>query len=99
MSGERAVATLAGGCFWCVEAVFELLVGVRSVTSGYTGGHLEDPSYQDVSTGTTGHAEAVRRESDPTRVGYREVLDTVFSIHDPTTLHRQRHDVAPRDPA
>lgn len=96
MSGERAVATLAGGCFWCLEAVFELLDGVESVTSGYTGGHLEDPSYQDVSTGTTGHAEAVRLEYDPTRVSYRELLDIFFSIHDPTTLNRQGADVGPQ---
>ena len=93
-SGEgQAVATLAGGCFWCLEAVFEQLKGVSKVESGYTGGTVADPSYKRVCTGTTGHAEAVRIAYDPSVISYRELLEIFFEIHDPTTLNRQGADV------
>ncbi len=95
MSAERKLetATLAGGCFWCVEAVFDDLRGVESVESGYTGGDVPSPSYQQVCTGATGHAEAVRIEFDPSVVSYRELLEVFFTVHDPTTLNRQGADV------
>ncbi len=93
---EREMATLAGGCFWCLEAVYELQAGVEAVESGYTGGHLENPTYREVCTGTTGHAEAVRITFDPAVVSYRELLDLFFTIHDPTTLNRQGADVGPQ---
>lgn len=86
-------ATLAGGCFWCLEAVYELLRGVESVQSGYAGGHVPDPSYEAVCSGTTGHAEVVQVEFDPEEISYRDLLDVFFTIHDPTTLNRQGHDV------
>jgi peptide-methionine (S)-S-oxide reductase len=86
-------ATLAGGCFWCLEAVFEDVEGVIDVESGYTGGTQEAPTYRQVCEGTTGHAEVVRVEFDPSRISYREVLEIFFSIHDPTTLNRQGGDV------
>jgi len=88
-----ATATLAGGCFWCLEAVFEQLQGVIQVQSGYTGGTVADPSYRQVCTGTTGHAEAVRIRYDPGVISYRELLEVFFDIHDPTTLNRQGMDV------
>jgi len=91
-----ATATLAGGCFWCLEAVYAELAGVRSVESGYTGGHVEAPSYQQVCTGTTGHAEAVRLRFDPGVIGYRDLLQVFLSIHDPTTKDRQGGDVGPQ---
>lgn len=86
-------ATLGGGCFWCLEAVFEEVEGVIDVESGYAGGAVERPSYRQVCEGTTGHAEVVRIEFDPARISYREVLEIFFTIHDPTTLHRQGNDV------
>lgn len=86
------VATLAGGCFWCLEAVYDELNGVVSVESGYIGGEVADPSYEAVCMGRTGHAEAVRVTFTPTIVSYREVLEIFFAIHDPTTLNRQGHD-------
>lgn len=86
-------ATLAGGCFWCLEAVFEDVEGVVDVESGYTGGSSERPSYRQVCEGTTGHAEVVRIEFDSARISYRELLEIFFSIHDPTTLNRQGNDV------
>lgn len=86
-------ATLAGGCFWCLEAVYDELSGVEDVVSGYAGGHVDDPSYQQVCTGTTGHAEVVQLKYDPDAVSYREILEVFFSIHDPTTLNRQGADV------
>ena len=95
-SPTLATATLAGGCFWCLEAVYAELVGVRSVESGYTGGHVPEPSYQQVCTGTTGHAEAVRVRFDPEQIGYRDLLQVFFSIHDPTTVDRQGNDVGPQ---
>ncbi|MFB6218444.1 MAG: peptide-methionine (S)-S-oxide reductase MsrA [Halobacteriaceae archaeon] len=86
-------ATLAGGCFWCVEAALDELAGVRETVSGYTGGHVEDPSYEEVCSGTTGHAEAVRVVFDPEVLSYRELLEAFFAIHDPTTENRQGPDV------
>jgi peptide-methionine (S)-S-oxide reductase len=86
-------ATLAGGCFWCVEAVFDELRGVESVVSGYTGGVVERPTYQQVCGGATGHAEAVEIKFDPSVVSFRELLEVFFTVHDPTTLNRQGADV------
>jgi len=85
-------ATLAGGCFWCLEAVFELLKGVEKVQSGYAGGHLTDPSYEQVCNGDTGHAEVVQVAFDPAVISYRELLEVFFALHDPTTLNRQGND-------
>jgi len=89
----REVATLAGGCFWCLEGVYDELRGVESVESGYTGGSTPDPSYEAVCSGRTGHAEAVRIAFDPRVVSYRDLLEVFFLIHDPTTLNRQGNDV------
>jgi len=86
-------ATLAGGCFWCLEAVYDQMRGITSVESGYTGGPGANPTYDAVCTGRTGHAEAVRIAFDPTVTTYREVLEVFFAIHDPTTLNRQGNDV------
>ncbi len=85
-------ATLAGGCFWCLEAVFELLKGVEKVQSGYAGGHLPHPTYEQVCGGGTGHAEVVQIAFDPAVIGYRELLEVFFALHDPTTLNRQGND-------
>jgi peptide-methionine (S)-S-oxide reductase len=90
---ETEIATLAGGCFWCLEAVFKDLRGVEKVESGYTGGSTPDPSYEQVCTGTTGHAEAVQIVFDPSVISYEELLDVFFTIHDPTTLNRQGADI------
>jgi len=89
----KEIATLAGGCFWCLEAVYDRMKGVESVESGYIGGHVPNPSYQAVCTGRTGHAEAVQIAFDPKVVSYRDLLEVFFVIHDPTTLNRQGHDV------
>jgi peptide-methionine (S)-S-oxide reductase len=86
-------ATLAGGCFWCLEAVYEQLKGVEKVVSGYAGGAKDDPSYEEVCGGDTGHAEVVQVTYDPKLVSFKEILDVFFSIHDPTTLNRQGNDV------
>ncbi len=86
-------ATLAGGCFWCLEAVYVELKGVQKVVSGYAGGHVANPSYRAVCTGTTGHAEVVQITYDPAVVSYRDLLNVFFTIHDPTTLNRQGNDV------
>lgn len=86
-------ATLAGGCFWCLEAVFQMVKGVRSVVSGYTGGSVLNPSYKAVCSGATGHAEAVQLTYDPAHIRYRDLLDVFFTLHDPTTLNRQGADV------
>jgi peptide-methionine (S)-S-oxide reductase len=86
-------ATLAGGCFWCLEAVFEQMAGVQKVVSGYTGGNVANPTYSQVCSGATGHAEAVQVSFDPTVVSYRDLLNVFFTIHDPTTLNRQGGDV------
>ena len=93
MSNRTETATLAGGCFWCLEAVFERLKGVRQVVSGYTGGRHPNPSYEAVCTGATGHAEAVQITFDPEEISYRELLELFFAFHDPTTLNRQGADV------
>jgi peptide-methionine (S)-S-oxide reductase len=86
-------ATLGGGCFWCLEAVFERLEGVEKVVSGYTGGRVPDPSYELVCSGLTGHAEVVQITFDPSVLPYRELLEIFFAFHDPTTLNRQGNDV------
>ncbi len=97
MSDRRLeTATLGGGCFWCLEAVFELLEGVETVTSGASGGHLVNPTYQDLCSGLSGHAEVVNIEFDPTVTSYREILEVFFATHDPTTLDRQGADVGPQ---
>jgi peptide-methionine (S)-S-oxide reductase len=85
--------TLAGGCFWCLEAVYEQVEGVQAVESGYSNGHVRDPSYQQVCGGDTGHAEVVKLQFDNAVIALREVLEIFFSIHDPTTLNRQGNDV------
>jgi peptide-methionine (S)-S-oxide reductase len=90
---QATTATLAGGCFWCLEAAFAALRGVRSVRSGYMGGRREQPTYEQVCTGVTGHAEVVRIEYDPAVIGYRDLLEVFFAVHDPTTLNRQGNDV------
>ena len=90
---DQETAILAGGCFWCLEAVFDRLRGVASVESGYTGGQVKNPAYREVCNGTTGHAEAVRITFDPAVIRYRDLLDVFFAIHDPTTKDRQGNDV------
>ena len=87
------IATLGGGCFWCFEAVFDELNGVRQVESGYAGGAVPDPSYEQVCTGRTGHAEVVQISFDPEAVSFKEILKVFFSVHDPTTLNRQGADL------
>jgi peptide-methionine (S)-S-oxide reductase len=90
---EREIATLAGGCFWCLEAAFDALAGVEKVVSGYMGGQVDNPSYEQVCNGQTGHAEVVQIRFDPTVISYRSLLEVFFTIHDPTTLNRQGNDV------
>ena len=90
---NEQVITLGGGCFWCLEAVYELVDGVTAVESGYCNGHVANPSYEQVCSGTTGHAEVVRVSFDADRISLREVLEIFFTIHDPTTLNRQGNDV------
>ncbi len=90
------VATLGGGCFWCLEAVYDELRGVEKVESGYAGGHTPNPTYREVCTGTTGHAEVVQITYDPREISYRDLLDVFFTIHDPTTLNRQGADIGPQ---
>jgi peptide-methionine (S)-S-oxide reductase len=92
-SGRSEVATLAGGCFWCLEAIFDDLKGVNDVVSGYSGGQTPNPSYEQVCTGRTGHAESVQVTFDPAVISFRELLEVFFTIHDPTTLNRQGADV------
>jgi len=86
-------ATLAAGCFWCVEAVFDDLVGVEDVVSGYSGGHTENPTYQEVCSETTGHAEVVQIRFDPSVISFKEILQVFFTVHDPTQLNRQGNDI------
>jgi methionine-S-sulfoxide reductase len=93
---KRDVATLGGGCFWCLEAVYDEIEGVISVESGYAGGHKPNPTYEDVCTGRTGHAEVVQITFDPQVITFRDLLDIFFSIHDPTTPNRQGADVGPQ---
>ncbi|MFC2072097.1 peptide-methionine (S)-S-oxide reductase MsrA [Chloroflexota bacterium] len=90
---ELEVATLAGGCFWCIEAVFREIDGVENVTSGYTGSTTANPTYEQVCTGKTGHAEAVQVNFNPSKISYREILEVFFSVHDPIMLNRQGADV------
>ena len=90
---ETKTATFGGGCFWCIESVFEELRGVESVTSWYAGGHVADPTYEAVCTGETGHAEVIRVEFDPETISYRDLLEVFFTIHNPTTLNKQGPDV------
>jgi peptide-methionine (S)-S-oxide reductase len=92
-SQRREVATLGGGCFWCLQPVFEELVGVEQVTAGYAGGSASNPSYRDVCTGTTGHAEVVQISFDPQAISFEELLRVFFAVHDPTTRDRQGADV------
>lgn len=92
-NGAREVATLGGGCFWCLEAVFEQVRGVERVESGYAGGSLANPTYQQVCGGDTGHAEVVQITFGPSVISFAELLDVFFDIHDPTTLNRQGADV------
>ena len=89
-------ATLGGGCFWCVEAVYERLPGILSVTSGYAGGQTENPTYEQIGTGKTGHAEVVQIEYDPEKVSFQKIIDLFWDAHDPTTLDRQGADVGPQ---
>jgi len=93
MSDRRETATLAGGCFWCLDAAYRRIDGVTRVVSGYTGGARPNPSYQQVCSGATGHAEAVQVEFDPEVISYSDLLDIFWTIHDPTTLNRQGYDI------
>jgi len=88
-----STATFAGGCFWCIEAAFNALKGVKNATSGYTGGHTASPTYQDICSGTTGHAEVIQIQFDDTIISYTELLTIFFSLHDATQLNRQDHDI------
>src|ERR1700688_3839689 len=96
MSATQETATLGGGCFWCLEAVFKDLRGVSGVMSGYAAGHVANPGYKAVCTGTTGHAEVVQVRFDPAELAYADLLRVFFSIHDPTTRDRQGNDVGPQ---
>ena len=89
-------ATLAGGCFWCTEAIFKRLKGIKSVVSGYTGGTTENPNYEQVSSGNTGHAEAIQIKFDPKIISFEEILDVFWATHDPTTLNKQGADTGTR---
>ena len=93
MSNQFDTATLAGGCFWCLEAVYDEAKGVLSVESGYSNGHVANPSYRDVCNGNTGHAEVIQIKFDPSIISFRDLLNVFFTIHDPTTLNRQGADV------
>jgi peptide-methionine (S)-S-oxide reductase len=93
VKNKKEVATLAGGCFWCTEAVFSIVKGVEKVVPGYSGGSVPNPTYEQVSTGTTGHAEAVQVTFDPSVISFREILEVFFATHNPTTLNRQGPDV------
>jgi peptide-methionine (S)-S-oxide reductase len=93
---SKEVATLGGGCFWCVEAVYNQLKGVESAISGYMGGHVDNPTYQQVCAKTTGHAEIVDVTFDNSVVSFQDILNVFFTIHDPTTLNRQGNDVGPQ---
>lgn len=90
------LATFAGGCFWCTEAIFQQLKGVVSVRPGYAGGSIDNPSYEQVSAGTSGHAEAIQFEFDPEIISYRDLLDIFWHTHDPTTINRQGNDIGPQ---
>jgi peptide-methionine (S)-S-oxide reductase len=92
-NGKNDIAVFGGGCFWCTEAVFDELRGVQSVVSGYAGGAVKNPTYEQVCSGSTGHAEAIRIEFDPSQISFRELMTVFFATHDPTTLNRQGNDV------
>ena len=92
----REVATLGGGCFWCLEPLYEALIGVEQVVSGYAGGHVVNPTYEQVCTKTTGHAEVIQVSYDPAVISFREILEVFFTSHDPTTSNRQGNDVGPQ---
>ena len=92
-SKNLEVATLAGGCFWCAEAAFSIIKGIERIEPGYTGGTVDNPTYEEVSTGTTGHAEAAQIYFDPKIISYKEILEIFFTIHDPTSLNRQGADI------
>jgi peptide-methionine (S)-S-oxide reductase len=92
MSESRETATLGGGCFWCTEAVFDEVIGVTDVVSGYSNGHTENPTYEQICDGDTGHAEVVKVTFDPAQISYNDILGIFFAIHDPTTLNRQGND-------
>jgi peptide-methionine (S)-S-oxide reductase len=96
MIDKSETATLANGCFWCSEAIFKRLKGVKSVVPGYSGGIVKDPSYDQVCTGKTGHAESIQIEFDPKVISYEKILDIFWHTHDPTTLNRQGNDVGPQ---
>lgn len=96
MNSGLDTATLGSGCFWCTEAIFQDLKGVKSVVSGYSGGHVENPSYQQVTTGRTGHAEVTQIVYDPAVISFDELLEIFWQTHDPTTLNRQGNDVGPQ---
>ena len=93
---KTETATLGGGCFWCVEAVYERLPGIISVVSGYAGGQTENPTYEEIGTGKTGHAEVVRITYDPAKISYEKIIDLFWEAHDPTTLNRQGADTGPQ---
>ena len=90
--GQSDIATLGGGCFWCVEAVFQRIDGVTEVKPGYAGGHIKNPTYKEICTGTTGHAEVAQLKYDSSIVSYEEILNIFWQAHDPTTLNRQGND-------
>ncbi|MBX4205268.1 MAG: peptide-methionine (S)-S-oxide reductase MsrA [Candidatus Doudnabacteria bacterium] len=96
MSNNLETAVFGGGCFWCTEAIFTRLRGVESVESGYAGGSTANPTYEQVSSGDTGHAESIKIEFDPSQIKYEDLLNVFFTMHDPTTLNRQGHDIGPQ---
>ena len=91
-TNKTELATIGGGCFWCTEAIFQMLPGVKSVVSGYAGGHVENPTYEQVCGGQTGHAEVIQVAFDPAKVSYEKIIETFWDAHDPTTLNRQGND-------
>ncbi len=93
---KKGIATFANGCFWCTEAVFQQLRGVEKVSSGYSGGHVKNPTYEEVCQKNTGHAECLQIEYDPSKISFDELLEVFFETHDPTTLNRQGNDVGPQ---
>lgn len=93
---KNQIATFAGGCFWCTEAIYKQLKGVLKVTSGYSGGWMENPTYRDVSNGQTGHAEAIQIEFDPNVISFETILEIFFKLHNPTTPNRQGNDIGPQ---
>src|SRR5689334_16399970 len=92
-ASQTETAVFGGGCYWCTEAIYQMLPGVKSVSSGFAGGTKPNPTYEEVCTGTTGHAEVIQIEYDPKLISYEKLLDTFWDVHDPTTLNRQGHDI------